>query len=80
MAPIGRQNTVVLKKLQNFTLCGICYLRTCTTQPRAVSDLAGIGSFYKGLSTALVRSFPANAALFLAYEATKRQLGRLAGI
>lgn len=38
----------------------------------------GIGSFYKGLSTALIRSFPANAALFLAYEATKRHLERLA--
>ena len=37
----------------------------------------GILSFYKGMSSALIRSFPANAALFLAYEASKQHLTKL---
>ena len=35
----------------------------------------GVGAFYRGVSPALVRAFPANGALFLAYEMTKRVLG-----
>jgi len=34
----------------------------------------GIGSFYRGVGPTLLRSFPANAALFLVYEWTKKAL------
>ena len=37
----------------------------------------GITAFYRGLSPALVRTFPANAGLFLAYEHTRRILTEL---
>ena len=35
---------------------------------------SGIRALYKGLGPAIVRCFPANAALFLAYEGTERLL------
>ena len=34
----------------------------------------GAGALYRGIAPALIRTFPANAALFLAYESTKKML------
>lgn len=36
---------------------------------------AGVRGFYRGVEATLIRAFPANAALFLAYEWTRRMLG-----
>lgn len=36
--------------------------------------ITGIGALYNGLGPTVARTFPATAALFLAYEATKRLL------
>lgn len=37
----------------------------------------GVRSLYKGLTPALVRSFPANACCFLAFELTMKVLNRI---
>ena len=34
----------------------------------------GVGALYRGIAPALIRTFPANAALFTAYEFSKRTL------
>ena len=34
----------------------------------------GVGALYRGIAPALIRTFPANAALFTAYEFTKKTL------
>ncbi|CAL8399195.1 unnamed protein product [Boreogadus saida] len=38
----------------------------------------GVGALYRGLTPTVLRAFPANGALFLAYEWTKRALGEAA--
>ena len=35
----------------------------------------GVKGFYRGVSATIIRAFPANAALFLAYESTKKIFG-----
>ena len=34
----------------------------------------GVGALYRGIAPALIRTFPANAALFTAYEFSKKTL------
>ena len=41
---------------------------------RGILTSEGPAALYRGLAPALIRTFPANAALFLAYESTKRFL------
>lgn len=41
---------------------------------RGVWGQHGLSGFYRGLSAAVVRAFPANAALFVGYEWTKMLL------
>ena len=40
----------------------------------------GLRAFYRGIGATLVRAFPANAALFLAYEWTKRLMDNTRGL
>lgn len=51
--------------------------RTFLSVSRAIWKEQGYRGFYRGLSLALLRSFPANAALFLSYEQCHRQLTSL---
>ncbi|XP_066930720.1 mitochondrial ornithine transporter 1-like isoform X1 [Clytia hemisphaerica] len=44
---------------------------TLTQMARQTFQQEGIGSFYRGIGPTLLRSFPANAAIFLTYEYTK---------
>ena len=41
---------------------------------RGILTSEGPAALYRGLAPALIRTFPANAALFLAYESTKQFL------
>ena len=41
---------------------------------RSIVAKEGAGALYRGITPALIRTFPANAALFLAYESTKKSL------
>jgi solute carrier family 25 carnitine/acylcarnitine transporter 20/29 len=41
---------------------------------RNIYKTSGIGGFYTGVGVALFRAFPANAALFLGYEISRKLL------
>jgi len=47
------------------------------TVARQILKTEGAPALYRGLAPALVRTFPANAALFLAYENSKRYLSEV---
>ena len=44
------------------------------TVGRSIVAQEGARALYRGITPALIRTFPANAALFLAYESTKKLL------
>ena len=46
---------------------------------RSVAKRRGIAGLYTGFVPAMVRAFPANAALFLGYEKTRQNLDRQGG-
>ena len=47
---------------------------TVRTVGASILKTEGVTAFYRGLTPALVRTFPANAGLFLAYEYTRKYL------
>jgi hypothetical protein len=61
---------------KTFSKTNVLYLYYFTfySKPLLFHMQLGIRALYKGLGPAILRCFPANAALFLAYEGTERLL------